>query len=203
LDAGISCQTACKPGSVLARRRAMDDHSSGTPVARRLARPTRAAAREPACRASGKPTCRPYLVLLRVGFAVPPLLPGARCALTAPFHPCRRLPAGGLLSVALSLGSPPPGVTRHPCFRGARTFLDPRVKPADRGHPAVWQTLGSSRTSGGQPDQWTSSPGSRSLRSISLAACMTRIQARKPSVSPALFISSARRAARVGASWPC
>ena len=33
-------------------------------------------------------------------------------------------PAGGLLSVALSLGSPPPGVTRHPCSRGARTFLD-------------------------------------------------------------------------------
>ena len=30
--------------------------------------------------------CRPYSVLLPVGFAVPPLLPGARCALTAPFH---------------------------------------------------------------------------------------------------------------------
>jgi len=28
-----------------------------------------------------------YLTLLRVGFAVPPLLPVARCALTAPFHP--------------------------------------------------------------------------------------------------------------------
>ena len=34
-----------------------------------------------------------YLTLLRVGFAVPPLLPVTRCALTAPFHPyprCRR-----------------------------------------------------------------------------------------------------------------
>ncbi len=30
----------------------------------------------------------PYLVLLRAGFTLPPLLPGARCALTAPFHPC-------------------------------------------------------------------------------------------------------------------
>jgi len=29
----------------------------------------------------------PYLVLLRAGFAVPVLLPGLRCALTAPFHP--------------------------------------------------------------------------------------------------------------------
>ena len=36
------------------------------------------------------PACRPYLVLLPVGFAVPPLSPGARCALTAPFHPYRR-----------------------------------------------------------------------------------------------------------------
>jgi len=31
------------------------------------------------------------LVLLRAGFAVPRLLPAARCALTAPFHPCRFL----------------------------------------------------------------------------------------------------------------
>ena len=29
----------------------------------------------------------PYLVLLRVGFCLPLLSPGARCALTAPFHP--------------------------------------------------------------------------------------------------------------------
>ena len=32
---------------------------------------------------------RPYSVLLPVGFAVPPALPQARCALTAPFHPYR------------------------------------------------------------------------------------------------------------------
>lgn len=32
--------------------------------------------------------CHPYVVLLPVGFAVPPPSPGARCALTAPFHPC-------------------------------------------------------------------------------------------------------------------
>ena len=38
------CQTACKPGSVPAR--AGDDHSSGTPVTGRLARPTRTAASE-------------------------------------------------------------------------------------------------------------------------------------------------------------
>jgi len=33
--------------------------------------------------------CRPYAVLLPVGFAVPLALPSARCALTAPFRPCR------------------------------------------------------------------------------------------------------------------
>ena len=32
----------------------------------------------------------PYLALLQVGFAVPRMLPPARCALTAPFHPYRR-----------------------------------------------------------------------------------------------------------------
>src|SRR5258705_6100422 len=29
----------------------------------------------------------PYWVLLRAGFCLPPVLPRARCALTAPFHP--------------------------------------------------------------------------------------------------------------------
>ena len=60
---------------------------------------------------------RPYLVLLQAGLAMPLLSPGTRCALTAPFHPClpslRKAAAGGLLSVALSLGSRPAGVTRR------------------------------------------------------------------------------------------
>src|SRR5688572_12113525 len=61
----------------------------------------------------------PYLVLLQVGFTMPPLLPAARCALTAPFHPYRRSyeRLGGLLSVALSVGSRPPGVTWHLALR--------------------------------------------------------------------------------------
>src|SRR5436309_10159859 len=36
----------------------------------------------------------PYLVLLRAGFCVPPVLPRARCALTAPFHPYPPSPFG-------------------------------------------------------------------------------------------------------------
>ena len=53
--------------------------------------------------------------------------------------PLPRPMRGGLLSVALSRGSPPPGVTRH------RVSVEPglsspcRVSPlAKRGHPAVW-----------------------------------------------------------------
>jgi hypothetical protein len=53
-----------------------------------------------------------YLTLLRVGFALPPLLPATRCALTAPFHPYPAM-RGGVFSVALSVGSPLPRVTRH------------------------------------------------------------------------------------------
>jgi len=87
---------------------------------------------------------RPYLVLLPVGFTLPPPSPGARCALTAPFHPYppqpRRAEAGGLLSVALSLGLPPPGVTRH------RVSVEPGLSSPGPGenagsegsHPAVW-----------------------------------------------------------------
>lgn len=78
----------------------------------------------------------PYLVLLPVGFSVPPPLPAARCAFTAPFHPYR--PSGrpnglgGIFSVALSLGSPPPGVTRH------RTSVEPGLSsPGTRPRAAA------------------------------------------------------------------
>ena len=58
-----------------------------------------------------------YLILLRVGFTLPHLLPVARCALTAPFHPYRlRYEAGGIFSAALSVGSRLPGITWHPAL---------------------------------------------------------------------------------------
>ena len=53
--------------------------------------------------------CHPYLVLLPVGFALPPPLPEARCALTAPFHPCRparRLRVGGMFLWHFPWGRP-------------------------------------------------------------------------------------------------
>ena len=73
----------------------------------------------------------PYLLLLPVGFTVPPSSPKTRCALTAPFHPYPALP-GGLLSVALSVGSPRLAVSQHralwsPDFPPGRL---PRVRPS-------------------------------------------------------------------------
>jgi len=81
------------------------------------------------------PTGRPYLVLLPVRFAVPSLLPRPRCALTAPFHPCRLASRRSRLCGTVS-GVAPAGRYPAPCPRGARTFL-PRFPGS--GHPAVWQ----------------------------------------------------------------
>ena len=67
----------------------------------------------------------PYLVLLRAGFCLPPVLPRARCALTAPFHPYprlarfRALARGGIFSVPLSFRLPCPGVTRRTALRSS------------------------------------------------------------------------------------
>jgi len=87
--------------------------------------------------------CRSYLVLLPVGFAVPPPLPAARCALTAPFHPCRPLAAPRCARRAWRCifcgtfpGVAPAGRYPAPRLRGARTFLTARI--ARRGHPTVW-----------------------------------------------------------------
>src|SRR5688572_21601779 len=82
---------------------------------------------------------RPYSVLLPVGFAVPSLLPEPRCALTAPFHPYLPDPkasAGGLLSVALSLGLPPPEVIRHRDSKEPGLSSPPPVTPATTERPS-------------------------------------------------------------------
>src|SRR5690349_8159875 len=87
----------------------MDGHSSGAHVAMRFARPTRMAARKP-------PGLAPVPSLFG-------LAPGGvyqrrvRCRARGALLPHRFTLAtsvdGGLFSVALSLGLPPPGVTRH------------------------------------------------------------------------------------------
>ena len=70
---------------------------------------------------------RPYSVLLPVGLAMPPTLPPARCALTAPFHPYRPDVAARRRSALCGAfpGVAPAGRYPAPFLRGARTFLRP------------------------------------------------------------------------------
>ena len=66
-----------------------------------------------------RPARFPIWSCSRWGLPCRRMLPPARCALTAPFHPylprpvCTCHDIGGLLSVALSVGSRPPGITWH------------------------------------------------------------------------------------------
>jgi hypothetical protein len=141
------CQPACKPGSVWP-----------TPFPAPTWRPFFLGVcyqTPPATNPDDRPkkpckvtlTRRPYLVLLPVGFALPLLLPVARCALTAPFHPysccvCRSLTLRAVyflwhcpwgrprrqLTGTVFPWSPdfprrfspprPPGRLTHDCFRG-------------------------------------------------------------------------------------
>ena len=85
-----------------------------------------------------------YLALLRLGFTVPPLLPDARCALTAPFHPCliprcteghRRCVFCGTVRRSASRPSRP-GVTWQPAL-WSPDFPRPALpvsRPSDQQH---------------------------------------------------------------------
>jgi hypothetical protein len=105
-----NCQLACKPGSVLPVCTRSDDHSSGTPVTKCFAQPTRAAGPE-------KPdiprNIAPPLFGLAPGgvYLATPVTEGA----VRSYRTFSPLPKnfGGSFSVALSLGSPPPDVIRH------------------------------------------------------------------------------------------
>ena len=58
----------------------------------------------------------PLFGLAAGGVCQASLSPSFWCALAAPFHPYRRLTAGGLFSVALSLRLPPLDVIQHPAL---------------------------------------------------------------------------------------
>ena len=117
-------QPACKPGSVghhsLARM-VRDGHSSGAMFAHCLEQPTRTASLTSPCG---------VIALQRTSRVAVPIRFCSRCGLPCRFR-CRirgallphlftltapkprRAKASGSFSVALSLGSPPPGVIRH------------------------------------------------------------------------------------------
>jgi hypothetical protein len=123
VEGGGEKESADKPGSVVG------NHSSAIRVAAYLKRPTREPVRATHCDRSEDRSARsPIWSCSRRGLPCRRVLPPARCALTAPFHPYRRAAEaarlGGMLSVALSVDSRPPGVTWRLAL-GARTFLHP------------------------------------------------------------------------------
>ena len=68
---------------------------------------------------TGRPQALPYLALLRMGFTKLPTSPPAlvsSCLTLSPLPRRGQAAAGGLLSVALSLGSPPVPVRDHPAL---------------------------------------------------------------------------------------
>ena len=159
---------------MLAHQRRGGSHSSRPWIAPWLQQPTRASRSETLLPVTAR---GPYLALLRVGFAMRTLLPMSRCALAAPFHPCLcALDAiGGILSVALSLGSGPKtspgGRYPPPLFRGARTFLGCE-------HPRLPDPLAI---------LYLASPRSRSKSN------WNRIARTCPSISPSIFSGRQRR----------
>jgi hypothetical protein len=140
---------ACKPGSVVRGIAAADGHSSGTSVTGRLARPTRAAGRVLPCpRRSASD--RPYLVLLPVGFAWTETVTGLAVRSYRTLSP---LPAKGLRRPAVCF------LWHFPWGRPRRTLSGtvhpwspdfPHLAEAKRGHPAIWQTLGTTALAAGQ-----------------------------------------------------
>ena len=112
----LMCQVACKPGSVPARGRWMTIHLGRPSPDASCDQPGRPA-RKPACRApEGPRRAAPIRSCSRWGLPCRRRCRQRGALLPHPFTLARRprrVRAGGLLSVALSLGSPPPGVTRH------------------------------------------------------------------------------------------
>ena len=109
-----NCQMTCKPGSVTTAEAVDDGYSSRMAVANHLKQPTRTSVQDRTC-------CTRQRVSLR-GLA-PDGVYHARSVTSSAVRsyrtfsplPANPFPAsGGLFSVALSLGLPPPGVTRHP-----------------------------------------------------------------------------------------
>ena len=148
-------QTARKPNSVL------DDHSSRRRITAALEQPTRrfrlAFGLAPSgisppgrtgpirlCRLERSGEVPAYLVLLRVGFTMPRLLPAARCALTAPFHPYpRSLALAEAVSFLLHwpsgcLEASVPDVIRHTALRSSDFPLpNPACARSGSDHPAA------------------------------------------------------------------
>ena len=126
-------------------RAALDGHSSGTDLTARLTRPTRAADRKYS-HAHAFARRRPPLFGLAPG-GVYPASPVTRAAVRS-YRTVSPLPRentrGGLFSVALSLGSPPPAVSRHriPVEPGLSSIILRRQRPSSRLAGVTWYGIG-------------------------------------------------------------
>ena len=106
----------------------------GCALLRTSTRPTRTTARKPALRHNRSySNGRPYLVLLQVGFTLPPLLPKTRCALTAPFHPYRQK------SAVCFLWHFPWGYPRRTLSGTLLPWSPDFPLPCESSHPAIWR----------------------------------------------------------------
>jgi glyoxylase-like metal-dependent hydrolase (beta-lactamase superfamily II) len=115
----------------------LDDHSSANRVTTAVKLPTRASRALASLRAVSvsrpAPARGPYSALLRVGLAVPVLLPVPRWALTPPFHPYLCEQRRSLLCGAFP-GVAPAGRYPAPLLHGSPDF--PRAsRTARRGRP--------------------------------------------------------------------
>ncbi len=178
------CQTVCKPGSV---RRA-SPHGPSAPGRPFIwdVRYRTPHATDPGGDAETRPApehcsraCRPYLVLLPVGFTLPVPLPGPRCALTAPFHPCRPALAGG--QAVCFLWHFPWGRPRRP-LAGTVFPWSPDFPPPPRGARAAVRpsgTAGLAGARGGGPCQAVSHASQRAIAAVSPSNCPSMSRGRK------------------------
>ena len=132
LAPALTCHQACKPGSVPRERG--DGHSSGTHLAMRLLQPTRAVSLETDL--GDYSPAPPLFGLAPGGVCLAAFV--AKDAVRS-YRTLSPLPSyeGGLLSVALSLGSPPPEVIRHRASKEPGLSSPPDTQNSGRsGHPA-------------------------------------------------------------------
>ena len=131
--AGDDCQTACKPGSV--RTQVALECVTTIPLGRALRRASRD---QPGRRSGNAPAscdaAAPIRSCSRWGLPCRPCCQGRGALLPHRFALARGLPcgacAGGLFSVALSLGSSPPAVSRH------RVPVEPGLSSARKQRPS-------------------------------------------------------------------
>jgi hypothetical protein len=152
---GKTLEQPCKPGFVPGLPRAANIHP-GVPLPTPSSEHTRETWAGRPCPPSRSGA--PYWLLHRVGFAVPTLSPGSRCALTAPFHPYPRERAVCFLWHCPAAHADWPLASTLPC--GARTFLPP-PRPAVAGvHPDC-----SSQTARSTPPAAAHLPVGQAMRS--------------------------------------